>query len=277
MIQWPIEIKQNKYKQWYEQIVLRAQIRTLSDDIYTEKHHIIPRSIGGNNSKENIVNLTAREHFICHWLLVKMTNSRARMKMVYALRMMRAAPVNQPRYNNIFTSRIYEYYKQEFIKAHTERVTGWKYTDEQKLRMSIAQKKSYQETWTDEMKAKRNAAVAEANRRRVYTDEMRANRSKGLKGIKRSPEYCEMLSKRWKGKKRGPRTEAQKQHQSRLSKGAGNANAKTWQLTDPLGTVYVIKGTLNEFCKNHDISADSIRVLVQGKKKQIKGWKAITL
>lgn len=277
MIQWPIEIIENKYSKWYNQLITRAQNRTLPKELYKERHHVIPRSIGGNNSKENIVNLTAREHFICHWLLVKMTTGNVRVKMVYAFRLMRAEQKNQQRYNTNFTSRVYEYYKNEFIEAHIKRATGRKYTEEQKRKMSIAQKKSYQETWTEEMKARRNAAVAEANRRRVYTDEMRENRSKGLKGIKRSPEYCEMLSKRWKGKKRGPRTEAQKQHQSNLSKGANNSNAKTWQLTDPSGNVYVLKGTLREFCKTHDISTDSIRLLAQGKKEQIKGWRAVLL
>ena len=277
MINWPIEILDNKYCRWYTQLVVRAKNRTLPDEVYKERHHVIPRSLGGSNAKENIVNLTAREHFVCHWLLVKMTTNNPRIKMIYALRMMRAEHHAQTRYNSIFTSRVYEYYKKEFIQAHVKRATGWKYTEEQKLNMSIAQKKAYQETWTDEMKATRNAAVSEANRRRVYTDEMRANRSKGLKGIKRSPEFCQMLSKRWKGKKRGPRTEAQKQHQSKLSAGAGNANAKTWQLTDPLGTAYVITGTLREFCKTHDISVDSIRLLAQGKKEQIKGWKAVIL
>jgi hypothetical protein len=38
---------------------------------YTEKHHIIPRCMNGTNKKDNIVKLTAREHFIAHQLLVK--------------------------------------------------------------------------------------------------------------------------------------------------------------------------------------------------------------
>ena len=29
--------------------------------IYVEKHHIIPKSEGGTNDKDNLVNLTARE------------------------------------------------------------------------------------------------------------------------------------------------------------------------------------------------------------------------
>ena len=38
------------------------------NESYTESHHIIPRSLGG----EETVSLSAREHFICHWLLLKM-------------------------------------------------------------------------------------------------------------------------------------------------------------------------------------------------------------
>jgi hypothetical protein len=38
--------------------------------IYYENHHIIPKCLGGNDEKENKVLLTAREHFICHKLLI---------------------------------------------------------------------------------------------------------------------------------------------------------------------------------------------------------------
>jgi hypothetical protein len=273
MIEWPIEILENKYSRWYEQLVTRAQIRTLSSGTYTEKHHIVPRSAGGSDSPDNLARLTAREHFICHWLLVKMTTGKFRAKMVYALRMMRVTPKGQPRYNTKFTSRVYEYYKDEFIKAHTERVTGWKYTDEQKTNMSIAQKKAYKNL-DPEFIARRNAAVAEANRTRVYTDEMRTNRSNGLKGIKRSPEYCEMLSKRWKGKKRGPLSAERKKQISEQNSGANNPRSKTWEITAPDGTVYISKGNIKELCKSLPISADSIKVLAHGKKAEIKGWKA---
>ncbi len=39
--------------------------------VYLETHHIIPKCIGGSDDKENLVNLPAREHFICHLLLPK--------------------------------------------------------------------------------------------------------------------------------------------------------------------------------------------------------------
>lgn len=38
---------------------------------YFEFHHIIPKSMGGDESQENYIALTAREHFLAHYLLAK--------------------------------------------------------------------------------------------------------------------------------------------------------------------------------------------------------------
>jgi len=43
--------------------------RTKQDGIYYEKHHIVPKSLGGSNSTKNLILLTAKEHFIAHLLL----------------------------------------------------------------------------------------------------------------------------------------------------------------------------------------------------------------
>ena len=60
---------ENKYFKYYYNIINGAKSRTISG--HTETHHIIPRSMGGLNNKENLVDLTAKEHFICHLLLNK--------------------------------------------------------------------------------------------------------------------------------------------------------------------------------------------------------------
>lgn len=73
----------NKYSRVYFSIINRAKDRILKDT-YFEKHHIIPKSLGGSNEKSNLVKLTAREHFICHLLLVKMTSGDAHYKMINA-------------------------------------------------------------------------------------------------------------------------------------------------------------------------------------------------
>ena len=78
--------KQNKYTSIYYSIIERSHNRILQE--YSEKHHIIPQSLGGSNDSENIVKLTAREHFICHLLLTKMVEGPDKSKMYQAAWMM---------------------------------------------------------------------------------------------------------------------------------------------------------------------------------------------
>ena len=57
------------YKRIYDSLIERANTRLVNG--YVEKHHIIPKCIGGDNSKQNLVFLTPEEHFLAHILLVK--------------------------------------------------------------------------------------------------------------------------------------------------------------------------------------------------------------
>jgi len=63
------------YENIYNQLIQKRKDEIL-DDGYFEKHHIIPKSMGGNNLKDNLINLTAREHFIAHYLLWKIYKNR---------------------------------------------------------------------------------------------------------------------------------------------------------------------------------------------------------
>lgn len=76
----------NKYTKWYNAIIQHRILNPLPADYYTENHHVIPKSLGGSNSKKNLVALTAREHFVCHRLLVKMTEGSDKVKMSFAIR-----------------------------------------------------------------------------------------------------------------------------------------------------------------------------------------------
>jgi len=116
---------QSKYTNTYNQIITRAKSRLL--DSYTEKHHIIPHSMGGSNDMQNLVNLTAREHFICHWLLIKMVTGANRAKMLFAFNMMRMNSTNhnnESRYISPIMARIYEKYRIEHAKNISEMNTG---------------------------------------------------------------------------------------------------------------------------------------------------------
>ena len=104
------------YKFVYNCIISKAKNRTELSEYY-EKHHILPKSLGGSNDETNLVKLTAREHFICHWLLVKMyeKGSVERKKMLFAFWRMKSNPDdNGKRYIN---SRAYETFRMEFAQA----------------------------------------------------------------------------------------------------------------------------------------------------------------
>lgn len=107
---------QNKYTSWYYTIINNAKQRTL--DGYKERHHIIPRSLGGSDLKGNIVSLTAKEHFICHLLLTKMVNGPLQKKVIYAAWMMANQENNQQSRYKI-NSRIYQILRQKFVNSHS--------------------------------------------------------------------------------------------------------------------------------------------------------------
>lgn len=73
----------NKYRRWYTQLMRRATNRQLAG--YYERHHILPRAMGGTNDHANLVQLTYREHFLAHWLLTKFTTGAARIRMCNAM------------------------------------------------------------------------------------------------------------------------------------------------------------------------------------------------
>ena len=58
------------YKKIYDDVIIRAKLRNAIIG-YKEKHHIIPRCVGGKDVSDNIVELTPEEHFLCHQLLSK--------------------------------------------------------------------------------------------------------------------------------------------------------------------------------------------------------------
>lgn len=108
--------RESKYTQWYYSIVEKAKQRTLSG--YKERHHILPRSLGGGDDETNLVNLTAREHFICHILLVKMTTGNHRYKMMCAIMRMSK--------KDTLKSRTYQWVKEEFAKEISRLHSGKK-------------------------------------------------------------------------------------------------------------------------------------------------------
>jgi len=108
------------YTTIYFSTIEKAKQRNWKKAKGRERHHIIPQSLGGSNDKSNLVYLSCREHFLCHWLLVKMTEGEHYHKMRYALMGMRAENEYQERYNTKLTARVYEKYRIEHAEYHSQ-------------------------------------------------------------------------------------------------------------------------------------------------------------
>ena len=169
----------NKYEKWYASITKRGQNRQL--DSYTESHHIIPESLGGPDTTENRTLLTAREHFICHWLLIKIYKTgEEHWKMLNAIRIMRAENSKQQRYNTKITSRVYHNLKEEYAMIQSSKMMGEQnhmygrnQTELAKQKISIANTGRVQ---PEHEKIKQKMAQ-KGKKRSLFSDEWRANMS----------------------------------------------------------------------------------------------------
>lgn len=84
---------------------------------YTERHHKLPKSPGGSDLPTNLVSISARKHFLCHYLLTKFTLPRTQSwySMIRAFNMMCVkSNTHLERYMN---SRFYEQNKKNLSQA----------------------------------------------------------------------------------------------------------------------------------------------------------------
>jgi hypothetical protein len=64
------------YNNLYVNLLLKHGTEVKPADGYYELHHIIPKSMGGGNEKDNLIYLSGRAHFIAHWLLYKIHDNK---------------------------------------------------------------------------------------------------------------------------------------------------------------------------------------------------------
>lgn len=69
-------------KKLYEKIILHAKNRE-DQSFKGEIHHIIPRCMDGDDSPDNLVKLTYKEHYFCHFLLTKIFDKNPYLEKAY--------------------------------------------------------------------------------------------------------------------------------------------------------------------------------------------------
>ena len=104
------------YEKLYTNLILTRQQfnRVKCNDGSLERHHILPKCLGGTNNKDNLILLTPREHFIAHWLLYKMYTGKAKAKMAYAFFKMSQ---NNPNQKRTITSKLFQYNRTIISKS----------------------------------------------------------------------------------------------------------------------------------------------------------------
>lgn len=100
------------------QNILRQRGRNITDNIYKEKHHIIPKCMNGSDDINNIIELSAKEHFIAHKLLAKKYPHNN--KIIYAWWIM--AYKNKGKYK--CTPEEYAEAKNAYSKAKSKAMSG---------------------------------------------------------------------------------------------------------------------------------------------------------
>jgi hypothetical protein len=155
-----------QHKLVYEALITKARLRD-SVSGYVEKHHILPRSLGGDDSPKNIVSLTAREHFIAHMLLAHIHGG----SQWYAV-------IKMSQQCGTKNSRSFEYARQKAISYLKSRKITWG------KKISIANTGKVYGSYTSE----RCQNISAASMGRVITNETKQKIINSLRGKKHSPE-----------------------------------------------------------------------------------------
>lgn len=120
----PMEVLALDNNRIYNNIIDRAKSRSLIG--YKERHHIIPRCIGGLDDDQNLVDLTAREHFICHLLLAKIYNHHGLWSAAWLMSNKKTVG-----------SRQYEWLKHRFSEEHSNFMKGKNFNTPESIKKGI--------------------------------------------------------------------------------------------------------------------------------------------
>lgn len=134
------------YTKHYNKLIERSRTRVL--DGYVERHHVIPRCLGGSDNNSNIAILSPEEHFLAHQLLIKMYPGNR--DLIYATQLMTMHHTDRRINNKLFgwlrrqcalamSLQMKEYQK---IHGHPRGMLGKKHTAESNAIRAVSCKKA---------------------------------------------------------------------------------------------------------------------------------------
>jgi len=125
------------YQKHYNLLIEKGKNRDSKILPYYEQHHIIPKSEGGLDDNSNLVKLTAREHFIAHWLLYRINPSIPARAFSF-WRMCRGRGSTPKCHWIVISSRCYEEARLAHSKAISKALSGVKKSLEHSAKVGLA-------------------------------------------------------------------------------------------------------------------------------------------
>lgn len=188
------------YQKHYDLLIHRSKNRII--DGYVEKHHIIPKCIGGSDTLSNIAILTPEEHYLAHLLLIKIYPTER--KLVFAALMMSVNNKKQGRNNKSYgwvrrkcaEALVGSTHTAETRRKLSELSKGRKQTDEQ-IKQRVETRMLNSDCWhSDETRHK----ISLANTGKIHSEKSKKKMSESKLGRVVSVETRRKISKIHKGK-----------------------------------------------------------------------------
>lgn len=159
------------YKDKYDELIDKAVERNWTKETapcYTEKHHITPRCLGGSDEKNNLVELTAQEHYDAHRLLAMAYPNEGKLQQAWWL-MCHAKPtsINSNRIIEV-TAEEYAEAKERAARISSEHTRGRKLTREQIDNISGENNHQYGKPHTEEYK-RRQSEIQKGRKQKIVT------------------------------------------------------------------------------------------------------------
>lgn len=230
---------------------------------YTERHHIIPKCLGGTDDESNLVDLSAKQHFIAHLLLTKMVSGRRdREKLLYALRAMANLRHSKQRY--AVGCRTYA-----IIRAQLADV---RMSEEQRIKISDSLKGRKLDT-------EHRANISAGLQGRCQSEETRDKIRAGNLGLRRSEETKIRISESKKGvplsdecKRKISERMSGKTLPSEWKRNIAKGQEKfIYTLTSPDGTLFTTEN-LKQFCADRGLPYQTFSAQSKKNGKLRSGW-----
>lgn len=206
---------------------------------YSELHHILPRSMGGDDSSSNLIRLTAEDHFFAHLLLAKVYGGEMwyalvamtmeshgrrlcdrflrRSRKRFAIAREKAAAVHSGRMKGRFAGDKHpmfgrpcsELAKQRTRERHASGLTPMASAESRKKVSEALKGRKFSPEWREK--------IAESKRGKPRSSESIEKQRATMTGKKRPPEFGIAISARLRGKKKSAE-QIQKMREANIGK-----------------------------------------------------------